>query len=258
MALAGPDCAATAAGISGPLPCVSPRSCWPGLGRWGRTRQRLAADRIGLDHLRDLWTAAKEGARHHGYTGARGYHPLLAIADGHRRGADVPAARGPRPTPSRRAIAHFLHFALAGQWVCGRHLLALAGRPPPGNGWLSPVSGERPDRVCERDTRGGLPFPECRFLCAGDLHPFPVRKPAPRRCGSGGSEAVGPSVALFASTAWRPFIVGPRGQGRRRRVPQPGRRWNCSPADHRPPRRGRERRTSRRRPPTNADGVLAQ
>ena len=25
---------------------------------------------------------AKEGARHHGYTGARGYHPLLAIAAG--------------------------------------------------------------------------------------------------------------------------------------------------------------------------------
>ena len=23
---------------------------------------------------------AKEGARHHGYTGARGYHPLLAVA----------------------------------------------------------------------------------------------------------------------------------------------------------------------------------
>ncbi len=27
-------------------------------------------------------TMAKEGARHHGYTGARGYHPLLAIAAG--------------------------------------------------------------------------------------------------------------------------------------------------------------------------------
>ena len=24
----------------------------------------------------------KEGARHHGYTGARGYHPLLAVAAG--------------------------------------------------------------------------------------------------------------------------------------------------------------------------------
>ena len=25
---------------------------------------------------------AKEGARHHGYTGQRGYHPLLAVAAG--------------------------------------------------------------------------------------------------------------------------------------------------------------------------------
>ena len=30
---------------------------------------------------------AKEGARHHGYTGARGYHPLLAIAAGTRGAA---------------------------------------------------------------------------------------------------------------------------------------------------------------------------
>ena len=28
------------------------------------------------------WIRAKEGARHHGYTGKRGYHPLLAIAAG--------------------------------------------------------------------------------------------------------------------------------------------------------------------------------
>ena len=35
----------------------------------------------------------EEGARHHGYTGKRGwYHPLLAIAAGRRRGADVPSA----------------------------------------------------------------------------------------------------------------------------------------------------------------------
>ena len=30
----------------------------------------------------DLTRSAKEGARHHGYTGKRGYHPLLAVAAG--------------------------------------------------------------------------------------------------------------------------------------------------------------------------------
>ena len=30
----------------------------------------------------ETYGLAKEGARHHGYTGARGYHPLLATAAG--------------------------------------------------------------------------------------------------------------------------------------------------------------------------------
>ncbi len=38
----------------------------------------------------ETYGLAKEGARHHGYTGARGYHPLLAIAAG---AGDVPMAR---------------------------------------------------------------------------------------------------------------------------------------------------------------------
>ena len=38
---------------------------------------------IDLDStIRETYGLAKEGARHHGYTGARGYHPLLAIAAG--------------------------------------------------------------------------------------------------------------------------------------------------------------------------------
>ena len=41
----------------------------------------------------ETYGLAKEGARHHGYTGARGYHPLLAIAAAPAR-SDVPAARG--------------------------------------------------------------------------------------------------------------------------------------------------------------------
>ena len=70
--------------------------------RWGHVRQ---LDRVSRQLLARAWAAgagpgdspltidlasticetyglAKEGARHHGYTGVRGYHPLLAIAAG--------------------------------------------------------------------------------------------------------------------------------------------------------------------------------
>ena len=70
--------------------------------RWGHARQ---LDRVGRELLARAWAAGagpgdgpltidldsticetyglfKEGARHHGYTGQRGYHPLLAIAAG--------------------------------------------------------------------------------------------------------------------------------------------------------------------------------
>ena len=70
--------------------------------RWGHVRQ---LDRVSRELLARAWQAgagpggapftidldsticetcglAKEGARHHGYTGARGYHPLLAVAAG--------------------------------------------------------------------------------------------------------------------------------------------------------------------------------
>ena len=70
--------------------------------RWGHVRQ---LDRVSRELLAWVWKAgagpgdapftidldsticetyglAKEGARHHGYTGARGYHPLLAVAAG--------------------------------------------------------------------------------------------------------------------------------------------------------------------------------
>ena len=70
--------------------------------RWGHVRQ---LDRVSRELLPRAWQAgagpgdgpltidldsticetyglAKEGARHHGYTGKRGYHPLLAVAAG--------------------------------------------------------------------------------------------------------------------------------------------------------------------------------
>ena len=84
--------------------------------RWGHVRQldrlsrkllaRAWADGAGpgtapftidLDStLCETYGLAKEGARHPGYTGARGYHPLLAVAAGTGGRADGAAARGPR------------------------------------------------------------------------------------------------------------------------------------------------------------------
>ena len=60
--------------------------------RWGHVRQLDRVSRelpgdapftIDLDStICETYGLAKEGARHHGYTGARGYHPLLAVAAG--------------------------------------------------------------------------------------------------------------------------------------------------------------------------------
>ena len=136
-ALAGGDCiddadVLRAGGTAGALGCTvkAPSTLGTFLRsfRWGHVRQ---LDRVSRELLARAWAAgagpddapftidldsticetyglAKEGARHHGYTGQRGYHPLLADCRRHRRRADVPAARGPgqhrsgrRPLPAR-------------------------------------------------------------------------------------------------------------------------------------------------------------
>ena len=54
----------------------------------------------------ETYGLAKEGARHHGYTGARGYHPLLAVAAGT---GDVLLARlREGRAHTARGAAHFL------------------------------------------------------------------------------------------------------------------------------------------------------
>ena len=94
--------------------------------RWGHVRQ---LDRVGRELLARAWQAgtgpgdapftidldsticetyglAKEGARHHGYTGQRGYHPLLAVAAGT---GDVLMARlREGRAHTARGAAHFL------------------------------------------------------------------------------------------------------------------------------------------------------
>jgi hypothetical protein len=109
--------------------------------RWGHVRQ---LDRVSRELLARAWAAgagpgadpltidldsticetyglAKEGARHHGYTGVRGYHPLLAVAAGT---GDVLMARlreGHANTV--RGAAHFLRETI------GRVRSAGAGGP---------------------------------------------------------------------------------------------------------------------------------
>ena len=110
-ALAGGDCiddadvlrsGGTASVIGGTVKAPSTLGTFLRSFRWGHVRQ---LDRVSRELLAQAWAAgagpgdgpltidldsticetyglAKEGARHHGYTGQRGYHPLLAVAAG--------------------------------------------------------------------------------------------------------------------------------------------------------------------------------
>ena len=94
--------------------------------RWGHVRQ---LDRVGRELLARAWAAGagpgdapftidldsticetygldKEGARHHGYTGQRGYHPLLAVAAG--TGEVLMARLREGRANTARGAAHFL------------------------------------------------------------------------------------------------------------------------------------------------------
>ena len=134
-ALAGGDCIDDAdvlrtGGTAGAIGCVvkAPSTLGTFLRsfRWGHVRQ---LDRVSRELLARAWSAgagpgdgpltidldsticetyglAKEGARDHGYTGQRGYHPLLAIAAGT---GDVLMARLRKGRANTvRGAAHFL------------------------------------------------------------------------------------------------------------------------------------------------------
>ena len=65
----------------------------------------------------ETYGLAKEGARHHGYTGARGYHPLLAVAAGT---GDVLMARlREGRANTARGAAHFLGETVGRVRYCG-------------------------------------------------------------------------------------------------------------------------------------------
>ena len=135
-AMAGGDCiddadvlrtGGTACTLGGTVKAPSTLGTFLRSFRWGHVRQ---LDRVSRQLLARAWAAgagpgdgpltidldsticetyglAKEGARHHGYTGKRGYHPLLAIAAGTgdvlmsrlREGRQHRPRRRPLPVP---------------------------------------------------------------------------------------------------------------------------------------------------------------
>ena len=65
----------------------------------------------------ETYGLAKEGARHHGYTGARGYHPLLAVAAG--TGNVLLARLREGRANTARGAAHFLRETVGRVRYCG-------------------------------------------------------------------------------------------------------------------------------------------
>ena len=192
--------------------------------RWGHVRQ---LDRVSRELLARAWSAgagpgdapftidldsticetyglAKEGARDHGYTGKRGYHPLLAVAAGT---GDVLMARlREGRANTARGAAHFLRetvscvrrwggCATPGPGDNSRCGPTAASTPtpssPPAAGWMSASpspSARRPPAQSHRGhTRAGLdahPLLDGRRRRRGrnQLHSLPEQ--ARRRAGA--------------------------------------------------------------------------
>ena len=139
-ALAGGDCiddadalrtGGTACTLGGTVKAPSTPGTFLRSFRWGHVRQ---LDRVSRELLSRAWTAgggpgdgpltidldstmcetyglAKQGARHHGYSGQRGHHPLLAIAAGT---GDVLMARlREGRANTARGAAHFLRETIS-------------------------------------------------------------------------------------------------------------------------------------------------
>ena len=189
--------------------------------RWGHVRQ---LDRVSRQLLARAWAAgagpgdspltidldsticetyglAKEGARHHGYTGARGYHPLLAIAAG--TGEVLMSRLREGRANTARGAAHFLRETVGrvryggarGQLTVRAdsgfyaHTVVAACREMDVRFSITIRAARQPAGSDRGDTRGGL---DSHSLLDGrrrrcrrdDLHPVPDQAGRRRRCGS--------------------------------------------------------------------------
>ena len=276
-ALAGGDCiddadvlrtGGTACTLGGTVKAPSTLGTFLRSFRWGHVRQ---LDRVSRELLARAWQAgagpgdgpltidldsticetyglAKEGARHHGYTGKRGYHPLLAIAAGT---GDVLMSRlREGRANTARGAAHFLRETVSrvrragasGQLTARAdsgfyaHALVAACREMDVRFSITirqhkkPAEPDRGDSRCRLDA-GPLLDGRRRRCGADHLHPLrtepgaaPVRlivrrvKPTP-----------GSQLALFATYSYHGFIT------------DPGRRDPGTGGRPPPPRRDRER-----------------
>ena len=194
--------------------------------RWGHVRQ---LDRVSRELLARAWSAgagpgdapftidldsticetyglAKEGARDHGYTGKRGYHPLLAVAAGT---GDVLMARlREGRANTARGAAHFLRETVS----CVRRWGGCATPGPGDNSRCGPTAASTPTPWSPPAAgwMSATPSPSARVpACAVSSRPYPSRtgrpsptgwtapptwpkpatlpsraSPTPRRCGS--------------------------------------------------------------------------
>ena len=175
--------------------------------RWGHVRQ---LDRVSRELLARAWQAgagpgdgpltidldsticetyglAKEGARHHGYTGKRGYHPLLAIAAGT---GDVLMSRlREGRANTARGAAHFLREAVGRVRYAGANgrltLRADSGFYTYGvvsvcRKWMSASpSPSASTKACTISSRRYPKMPGRRFLTGWTVPPMWPRPPAP-------------------------------------------------------------------------------
>ena len=228
-ALAGGDCiddadALRAGGTAGVLDCLvkAPSTLGAFLRsfRWGHVRQ---LDRVSRELLARAWAAGagpgdapltidldsticetygldKEGARHHGYTGKRGYHPLLAIAAGT---GDVLMARlREGRANTARGAAHFLRETVGRVRYAGARG-QLTMRPtaastliawyPSAARWMSASpSPSASTKACTMSSRPYLKMPGRPSPTGWTAPPMSPRppispsrvSPTPRRCGS--------------------------------------------------------------------------
>ena len=202
-----------------------------GHGLEGRRWIRRRTITIDLDStICETYGLAKEGARHHGYTGARGYHPLLAVATGT---GDVLMSRlREGRANTARGAAHFLRETVGRVLRRGQRAAHYAGRQRllyPRRGRRLPPDGcpllhhhppaQKPAQSHRGDTRRCLDADSlldgrCRCCGRDHLTPFqsepdaaPVRLIIRRVQTTPGSQ-----LALFATYSYHGFITDRDGE----------------------------------------------
>ena len=192
----------------GPRPPIgSAASCWHGPGRLGPD--------LATRHSPSTWIRrsarhglAKEGARDHGYTGKRGYHPLLAVAAGT---GDVLMARLREGRANTARAAHFLQ-----RW-------GGCATPGPGdNSRCGPTAASTPTPSSPPAAGWSPPSPSASTpACAVSSRPYPSRTGRPSPTGwrappLGRNQSLPEQARRRAGAAHRPareaharFPVGP-------------------------------------------------